>query len=79
MGMRRLAGFRADFQRNQLEAIAGIEAAIDGDQRMQVFVEDFPLLVGQFLEAGEGRVQRFLAFHDDAEFLQAGAERVAAG
>ncbi len=49
-----------------------------GDQRLQVFVEDFMLLVRQLLEAGKGSVQ-LVAFQCDAQLLQARTERGATG
>ena len=40
-----------------------------GDQRLQVLVEDFMLLVRQLLEAGKGSVQ-LVAFQCDAQLLR---------
>ena len=46
---------------------------------MQILVENFVLLVRQFLEAGKRGIERFFRFQLDAQFRQAGAEGVAAG
>ena len=77
--VRRLARFRTYLHRHQLEALVPGGVAFVGHQRLQVLVEDFTLLVGEVLEAGERGVERLLAVEHDAEFGELGLEGVAAG
>ena len=48
------------------------------NERVQVLVENLPLLVGELLEPGERVVQRFIGAEIDAELGQLRLERIAA-
>ena len=73
--VRHFAGFARHFQAQQLEVLGGFGAQAVGNQRLQVFVEDLVLLVGQLLETGKGGVQFALAGQDDTQLLQPRTKR----
>jgi len=77
--MRHLAGLRRHTQRDQLEVLLGRRDRFLRDQRLQVFVEDLALLVGEVLEAGKGGIERLFRVEFDTQLLKPRAEGIAPG
>ena len=69
--VRYFAGRRDDLERDELVLLALRRQLLVGGQRVQVLVEHLAFLVGKFLEAGEGMLDRLLAFQFNAELGQA--------
>ena len=76
-GMRALAGFAVLGQRDETVLLLFLHDAFLADQGQDVFVKDFTLAVGQFLETRERGVDRGFTVHLNAEFLQPLLEGIA--
>src|SRR3989338_7718486 len=68
-GVRRLAGLGTNLERNQPVMFVLLLQIGLGYERLQIFIEDFVLLVGKILEALERGIQLLLGLECDAKLF----------